>query len=312
MATTKQPILVTGATGLQGGATARHLLAGGWPVRAMVRDPHSPGATELARAGAELVVGDMDDRDSLDSAVRGTHGVFSVQPAYIAPDYAENELQRGLNVAGAAHAAGVAHLVYASVGSADRDSGIAHWEVKWEIEQHIRALGIPATVLRPVMFMEYHADPTYGVYGQAAHIRTIPPDERVQLIAVSDIGAFAALAFADPRRFVGQAVELAGDELSLDQILSAITRATGRDVTAIAGRTPADPSTAEGEFAAMSSSFCGWRANIPALRMLHPALLDFDDWLAREGKSLLEKHFRDADARCSLSGTGSGRRKEYR
>jgi uncharacterized protein YbjT (DUF2867 family) len=300
-------ILVTGATGLQGGATARHLLAGGWPVRALVRDPHSPGATELARSGAELVVGDMDDRDSLDAAVRGAHGVFSVQPAFIAPDFAENELQRGVNVADAAHAAGVGHLVYASVGSADRASGIPHWEVKWEIEQHIRALGIPATVLRPVMFMEYHADPTYGVYGQAAHIRTIPPDERVQLIAVSDIGAFAALAFADPRRFVGQAIELAGDELSLDQLLSAIARATGRDVAVIAGRTPADASTAEGEFAAMTSSFRGWSADIPTLRMLHPALLDFDSWLAKEGKPLLEKHFREADARCSLSGMECGK-----
>jgi uncharacterized protein YbjT (DUF2867 family) len=307
MATPNGVILVTGATGLQGGATARHLLAGGWTVRALVRDPHSPGATELARAGAELVVGDMDDRDSLDAAVRGAHGVFSVQPAYIAPDYAENELQRGLNVASAAHATGVAHLVYASVGSANRGSGIPHWEVKWEIEQHIRALGIPAAVLRPVMFMEYHADPTYGVYGQAAHIRTIPPDERVQLVAVSDIGAFAALAFADPRRFVGQAVELAGDELSLDQLLSAITRATGRHVADIAGRTPADPSTAESEFAAMTSSFCGWRADIPALRTLHPALLDFDTWLAQEGSMLLENHFRDADAHCSLSGTKCGK-----
>jgi uncharacterized protein YbjT (DUF2867 family) len=307
MAPANQAMLVTGATGLQGGATARRLRAGGWPVRALVRHPHSPGATELARAGVELVVGDMDDRDSLDAAVRGAHGVFSVQPAFVAPDFAENELQRGLNVADAAYAAGVAHLVYASVGSADRASGIPHWDIKWEIEQHIRALDIPATVLRPVMFMEYHADPTYGVYGQAAHIRTIPPDERVQLIAVSDIGAFAALAFADPRRFVGQAIELAGDELSLDQLLSAITRATGRDVAAIAGRTPPDPVTAEREFVAMTSSFCGWRAEIPTLRSLRPALLDFDGWLAKEGKPLLERHFRDADARCSLSGTECGK-----
>jgi uncharacterized protein YbjT (DUF2867 family) len=112
----------------------------------------------------------------------------------------------------------------------------------------------PGHVLRPVMFMEYHADPTYGVYGQAAHIRAIPPDERVQLIALSDIGAFAALAFAEPRRFVDRAIELAGAELSLHQLLSAIIRATGRDVAAVAGRTPPDPSTAESEFAAMTSS----------------------------------------------------------
>jgi len=141
--------------------------------------------------------------------------------------------------------------------------------------------------------------------------RTIPPDERVQLIAVSDIGAFATLAFADPRRFVGQAIELAGDELSLDQLLSAITRATGRDVADIAGRTPTDPPTAAGEFAAMTSSFCGWRADIPTLRMLHPALLDFDSWLAHGGKPLLVKHFRETDARCSVIGTegGKGRRR---
>jgi uncharacterized protein YbjT (DUF2867 family) len=297
MAAADQTILVTGATGMQGGATARHLLADGWPVRALVRDPHNRAATELARGGAELVEGDMDDRDSLDAAVLGVHGVFSVQPAFVAPDFAENELQRGLNVADAAHAARVSHLVYASVASADRASGIPHWEVKWEIEQHIRALGTPATVLRPVMFMEYHADRAYGVYGETAHIRTIPPDERVQLIAVSDIGAFAALAFADPRRFVGQAVELAGDELSLDQLLSAITRATGRDVAAIAGRTPPNASTAEHEFAAITASFRDWHADIPALRRLHPALLDFDTWLAQEGKALLEIHFRDADGR---------------
>jgi uncharacterized protein YbjT (DUF2867 family) len=239
----------------------------------------------------------MDDRDSLDAAARGVHGVFSVQPALIAPDFAENELQRGRNVADAAHAAGVSHFVYASVGSADRATGIPHWEIKWEIEQHIRALAIPATVLRPVMFMENQADPTFGVYGEASLIPTIPPDMTVQLIAVSDIGAFAALAFADPRRFVGQAIELAGDELSLDQLLSAIIRATGRDVAAIAGRNLPEASTAEREFAAITSSFCGWQADIAALRGLHPALLDFDTWLAREGKTLLENHFREADAR---------------
>ena len=126
-----QPILVTGATGQQGGATARRLLAGGCPVRALVRDPGGQTATALARAGAELVVGDMDDRASLDRAARGAHGVFSVQPAFIAPDFAEHELQRGRNLADAARAADVRHLVYASVASADRATGIPHWELKW-------------------------------------------------------------------------------------------------------------------------------------------------------------------------------------
>ncbi|MFD7445039.1 NmrA/HSCARG family protein [Streptomyces sp. NPDC059909] len=285
---TAKTILVTGATGQQGGATARHLLADGWRVRALVRNPAGSAAQELARIGAELVRGDMDDRRSLDVAVRGAYGVFSVQPALIPPDFAENELQRGLNVAEAAHEAGVEHLVYASVGSADRDTGIPHWEIKWQVEQRIRALGIPSTILRPVMFMENHADPTYGLTGEHALIPTIPSGATVQLIALSDIGAFAALAFGDPEQYLGKAIELAGDELTSDQILSAIARATGRTLPLPPGRSkpaasPPVAGRAEGTF-----SFAGWQADIPALRAQHPALMDFDTWLAREGKSMIE------------------------
>ncbi|MCT9929907.1 NmrA/HSCARG family protein [Planotetraspora sp. A-T 1434] len=286
---TVKTVLVTGATGQQGGTTARHLLADGWRVRALVRDPASPAAQELARIGAELVAGDMDDRGSLDAAVRGAYGVFSVQPALIPPDFAENEQQRGLNVAEAAHDAGVEHLVYSSVGSADRDTGIPHWDIKWQVEQRIRALGIPSTILRPVMFMENHADPTYGVTGELALVRAIPPNVTVQLIALSDIGAFAALAFGNPERYLGKAIELAGDELTLDQIVSAIGRATGRTLPLSPSREEFAAQTAvAGEAEEKFSSFYGWQADIPALRAQHPALMDFDTWLARGGTSMIE------------------------
>ncbi|MGP4099730.1 NmrA/HSCARG family protein [Nonomuraea sp. KM90] len=288
MITANRPILVTGATGQQGGATARRLLADGWHVRALVRDPGTAAAARLARAGAELIAGDMDDRDGIDAAVRGAYGVFSVQPAFIAPDYAENELRRGLNVVDAAMAAGVRHLVYASVASADRATGIPHWEIKWEIEQYIRAHDVPATVLRPVTFMENFADPTYGVRGAASLIRTFPADVTVQLIALEDVGAFAALAFAAPDRFLGRVLELAGDELAPHRIASAIGRATGHDVAL-----PAPPPGGPGG----TTSFCDWQADIPALRKLHPGLLDFGGWLSRAGKPLLDKHFQGHDHR---------------
>ena len=285
---TAKTVLVTGATGQQGGATARRLLAGRWRVRALVRNPAGSAAQDLARLGAELVRGDMDDRRSLDAAVRGASGVFSVQPALIPPDFAENELQRGLNVAEAAHEAGVEHLVYASVGSADRDTGIPHWSIKWQIEQRIRALGIPSTILRPVMFMENHADPTYGLTGEHALIPTIPSHAAVQLIALSDIGAFATLAFDNPERYLGKAIELAGDELTRDQIVSAISRATGRTLPLPPSRKePAAQSAVAGE-ADEESSFCGWQADISALRVQHPDLMDFDTWLAGEGTSMIE------------------------
>lgn len=297
MPPTSKTVLVTGATGQQGGATARHLLADGWRVTALVRNPAGPAAQELARIGAELVRGDMDDRRSLDVAVQGAYGVFSVQPALIPPDFAENELRRGLNVAEAAHGAGVEHLVYASVGSADRDTGIPHWDIKWQVEQRIRALGIPSTILRPVMFMENHADPTYGLTGEHALIRTIPANATVQLIALSDIGAFAALAFGNPEQYLSKAIELAGDELTLDQIVTAIGRATGRTLPLSPGhKEPVAPSAVVGE-AEGTFSFCGWQADIPALRAQYPTLMDFDTWLAREGKSMIEALLDRTEAR---------------
>jgi uncharacterized protein YbjT (DUF2867 family) len=284
MNTSDRIILVTGGTGQQGGATARHLLAEGWRVRTLVRDPEKPAARQLAQAGVELVTGDMGDREALDAATRGVYGVFSIQPASGAPDFAADEVRLGVNVADAAHAAGVQHLVYTSVGGADRDSGISHWNTKWEIEQHIRALGLPATILRPVQFMENHASPIFGVTGEAALIRMIQPGTTVQVIAVSDIGAFAALAFADPGYYLGKAIELAGDELTREQLVGAIGRVTGRtleveplprEVLVKLGINVDDLESAR--------SFGGWQADIPALRALHPGLMDFDTWLAREG-----------------------------
>ncbi|MCG5217062.1 NmrA/HSCARG family protein [Streptosporangium sp. KLBMP 9127] len=278
-------ILVTGATGQQGGATARHLLADGWHVRALVRDPRSAAAQALVQAGAELVVGDMGDRMSLDAAMAGAHGVFTVQPANTAPDFDDNEVAHGVAVAEAALAAGVRHLVYTSVGGADRATGIAHWETKWTIERHIRAIGLPATILRPVMFMENHLMPEYGLLGDSALVKVIPPGSRFQVIAVDDIGAFAALAFGDPSYYLGKAIEIAGDEITRERLIEAARRtAGGFDLGALEGGTP--------EEGAAGGSFGGWRADIPALRKLYPGLMNFDTWMEREGRAGFEAMFR--------------------
>ncbi|MET9879121.1 NmrA/HSCARG family protein [Actinacidiphila glaucinigra] len=284
-------VLVTGATGQQGGTTARHLLVDGWHVRAIVRDPATPAARDLARLGAELVRGDMDDRMALTAAMRGVHGVYSVQPAFIPPHFAEHELQRGLNVAEAACDAGVQHLVYASVGGADRNSDLPHWAIKWQVEQHIRSLGIPSTVLRPVMFMEIHADPYYGLTSEHAILRTVPASATVQLIALRDIGAFAALAFARPERYVGKALELAGDEIAPDHLVAAVNRATGRALPLPSGSDrPVDESRSR-EPRERPASFANWQADIPALREQHPDLMDFDTWLAHEGAAKINYLF---------------------
>ncbi|MCE7007791.1 NmrA/HSCARG family protein [Kibdelosporangium philippinense] len=238
-------ILVTGATGRQGGATARRLLAEGKNVHALVRDRDSKAALDLAKAGAELAVGDMDDRGSLDAAIEGASGVFSIQPA---PGDPTKELQRGINVADAARAAKVDHLVYASVASADLATGVPHWESKWQIEQHIRRIGIPATILRPVAFMDTFASLDFPW----------PDDQLIQLVAVDDIGALATAAFDG--QFIGEVIELAGDELTPSQIKTAMDGQKRPEVLT-------------------QQRFAGWNADIPVLRKRFPWLKDFKTWL---------------------------------
>src|SRR5512145_1992688 len=147
-------IAVTGATGQQGGAVARKLLADGWKVRALTRDANKPAAQELASLGAEVVPGDMENRAELAAAFKGAYGVFSVQNFWLPGVGFEGEIRQGKNVADAARAAGVQHLVYSSVGAAHRGMGQKHFESKWMIEQHIHALGIPHTILRPAAFFD--------------------------------------------------------------------------------------------------------------------------------------------------------------
>ena len=145
-------ILITGATGRQGGAVVRHMLPKGWKLRALTRNAKGSAAQELSRQGVEVVGGDLEDPASLEIALRGAYGAYSVQDFWSVG--AQREVLQGKNLADAAKKAGVAHFVYSSVGGAERNSGISHWESKWEVEQHVRKLKLPATILRPAAFME--------------------------------------------------------------------------------------------------------------------------------------------------------------
>ena len=274
-------ILVSGATGQQGGATARHLLADGWRVRALTRDPGSPAALALVARGAELAQGDLYDRASLDRALRGAYGVFSVQNFWLPGVGLDGEVRQGKALADAAKAAGVKHFVYSSVGGAERKTGIPHFESKWLIEQHLRALGLLVTVLRPAYFMENllrpSSRPKDGVLAMA-----LKPTTALQMIAADDIGAFAAIAFARPREFIGTATEIAGDSLTMPQVAETWTRATGEPVRFI--EVPLEQiRSVDAERARMLQWFNehGYQADIPALRKIYPGLLSFEGWLRK-------------------------------
>jgi len=229
--TSGPPILVAGATGRQGGSVVRHLRERRLTVRALVRDPQSGRAKALAGQGIEIAQGDMDDLASLQKAMAGARGVYSVQDYFTAG--AAREVQEGKNMADAALGAGVEQFVFSSVGGAERKSGIAHFETKWVIENHIRKLGLPATMIRPAGFMENYFIPQ--LEKQLVKGRLFNPvraGRRLQTIASDDIGKFISLAFARPDRFIVLELEIAGSELNSPETAKVFSRVLGRRVKA--------------------------------------------------------------------------------
>jgi uncharacterized protein YbjT (DUF2867 family) len=277
-------IAVTGATGQQGGAVARKLLAEGWQVRVLTRDVTKPAAQVLKSLGAEIVAGDLDKRDELEAAFEGAYGVFSVQNFWLPNVGFEGEIRQGKTVADAAKAVGVGHLVFSSVGAAHRGMGQKHFESKWTVEQTIHSLGIPYTILRPAAFMENYNWSRAEILNGTFTGMGLRPEKRTQIIAVDDIAMFVALAFADPKAFVGKTIELAGDELTEPQIAETFAKVIGRPVKLVPP-TPGAGRRSEAEMVAMFNFFNdkGYDADIPALRKLHPGLLRLEDYLRKNG-----------------------------
>ena len=278
-------IAVTGATGQQGGVVARKLLSEGWKVRALTRDTNKPAAQELASLGAELVPGDMENRDELEAAFQGAYGVFSVQNFWLPNVGFEGEIRQGKNVADAAKAAGVQHLVYSSVGAAHRGMGQKHFESKWIIEQYIHSLEIPYTILRPAAFFENFNWERANILNGTFNGMGLRSEKGRQLIAAEDIAVFVALAFANPEQYLGKTIELAGDELTESQTADTFAKVIGRPVKLTMPAGGGNRRRSEEEMEAMFNFFNGegYDADIPALRKIHPGLLTLEQWLRKNG-----------------------------
>lgn len=226
---TVMTVLVAGATGRQGGAVARHLLKGGVQVRALTRRADSPRAKELAAAGAAVVVGDLSDRASLDRAVAGADGGFSVQNYWEKGVGFDGEVRQGRNLADAAKAAGVRHFVQSTMAAGGEDSGLPHFRSKAEVEGYARAIGLPVTAVGTVYFMDGVLDPKLGgglTFPSLAG--TLRPDVRLHLLAVDDLGGAVAAVLRDPARVVGGRVDVASDRLTVGEMKDAYRRGSGR------------------------------------------------------------------------------------
>ncbi|MEO3793388.1 NmrA family NAD(P)-binding protein [Nonomuraea sp. B10E15] len=245
MVTTSAPVLVTGATGKQGGAAARALRRAGVPVRALVRDPATARARAVEALGAELVTGDLHDRDSVVRAAEGVRAVFSVQmPALTADGFGfDGEVAQAVNLIEGAKAAGVPQFVQTSTSGAGGHTETPGWvagrwgslddslEAKSTIQDRVRAAGFPHwTILKPGFFMENFLPSMAFLFPRGIEgglVSVVKPGTRLSLAAVDDIGTTVAAAIADPARFDGLELELASDYLPMSAIAEILSRTLG-------------------------------------------------------------------------------------
>jgi uncharacterized protein YbjT (DUF2867 family) len=277
---TKRHVLVTGATGQQGGAVAAALLSRGHRVTALTRKPDGEGARRLAAAGAEIRVGDLGDAASVRQAAQGVDTMFLMGNSYEAGP--EEETRQGIIAADAAKAAGIGHLIYSSVGDADKNTGVPHFESKAQVERHIAGLGIPYTVSAPVAFMENAVAP-WGIGGlrQGVHAFALPPKRAVQLVAVADIGAFAAVLAERREQVFGRRFDIAGDELTGEDQAKILSQAIGRPIAY--QELPIAAMRAQSEDMALMFEWfdrTGYSADIAGLRRDFPEVgwHSFADW----------------------------------
>jgi uncharacterized protein YbjT (DUF2867 family) len=291
-------ILVTGATGAQGGAVARALLDAGYRVRAIARDPATASARVLAERGVEVLQGDFDDVVSLDVAASGVDGVFSMQmPPQ--PGDPEREIRTGCALVDAAYRAGLRTFVHTSVARAGDQGGFIGWdEGRWSpiywnsksaVNDAVAKRGFEHfVILKPAYMMDNLLPPKaafmYPALATHGRLETaLAPDTRLDLIAAADMGAFAAAAFAAPERFDGHSIDLAAESLTMDEIAAKLAAGTGKSVIAVS--LSEDEAVTRGINPGVASSQAwnnveGYKVDLAATRSWGVPVTSFDRWVA--------------------------------
>ena len=271
-------ILVTGATGTQGGAVSRELLARGYQVRALTRNPDSSRARALADLGAQLVKGDFSDAQSIAAAMDGVYGVFAVTLFWL--DGYDGEVNQGKRLIDEAIKADVEHFVFTSVAGADESTGIPHFDSKWEVEQYLHQTSLNWSIVRPVEFMDnWNGSVEEFLEGRFVDPRS--PDSSHQWIASADIGFFVAEAFDNPGQWVGLTQEIAGDQLTVGQLANLLSDVFGAKITHEQLAWERFEADAGDEMTVMYRWFEneGYSVNIEELRGRYPGLVTARDFL---------------------------------
>ena len=285
----KLNVLVTGATGKQGGHLVRELISRGHSVRALTRKPESAAAAALAARGVTIVTGNFDDEGSLERAARGVDTIFAMSTPF--EGGSKTETVEGINLVRAAQRVRVKHFVYSSVAGADRATGIPHFDSKFEVEQELRRSGIPFTIVAPVFFMEnFLAEWMAAGIAQGSIAIAVPATRRLQQIAVEDIAQFTAIVIERREAFLGMRIDIASDELTLTSVAAAFSEVLGREIKYTA--LPVDAVRGQNEdLARMYEWFdrVGYDADVVGLRELYPEVAwhRFIDWAGEQDWSAI-------------------------
>jgi len=284
-------VLVTGATGQQGGATARELLKFGFQVKALTRDKHSDKAKALAQLGAELVEGDWLDFASLEAALNEVDAVFMVLPSTWNMSEEEDNKEADLGIAfiNLLKQKNIKFVMYSSVLMAHQHKPFRP-RFKHTIEEYLWNSGLNATVLHPATFMENFLLPSSGIT-EGNLYNFMPQGKKVPYITTEDIGVFARIIFQDQANYYGKTIALAGDVVDENEILNALHSGLNVNLQLVQ-LSIEDLASQNPLFGKLIEMFAQTEfpiIDINTLRELHPQLHSFSSWLEEFGKSKLSK-----------------------
>ena len=225
-----QTVFVIGATGNQGGAVARALLKHNHNVIALTRNKESDAAKGLQQLGAKIIEGSLDTPELLIDTLKQADTLF-LMGSPIDTSVAQ-ETAQGIAIAEAAKAANIGHLVYSSVANANKNTGIPHFESKFAIEQHIQSLGVPFTICAPVAFMENVVAPwSIEAFKTGKIVQALPSEIKLQQLSLRNLGEFVVSVIEKRESVFGQRYDIAGDEVSGDEMAETLTQATRQKIS---------------------------------------------------------------------------------
>lgn len=281
----KRKVLVSGATGQQGGSVIKALLKEGHQVIGITRNIEAEKAQKLSSQGVRMVSVNFTDFDALVALMKTVDTVFSMTTPF--EGGLEYETEQGITMANAAIEAGVGHFIFNSVGDADKNTNVPHFDSKYAVEKHLEAIGLPYTIVAPVYFMDnlFYPHVMDTIKAEGILKMAMPAERVLQQISVEDIGKFVAAVVNERENMFGKRINIAGDELTGNEMVAIISKVVGKEIT-YEGFSPDYMREQSADMAAMFQWFIdkGYTADVAGLKKY--GLSSFETWAKNQDWSL--------------------------